>query len=189
MGRKVLDIFKQLYFALNTRFWVTRYAISIFAAVAFIYLGKQTFVGGQIPFYWYLIVIQAAIFYPVANGFLVLHEWEHGRQAKGIFDNFSEMQAADFRKAQFRAVRLVNSNMHSREQSFGETKNTIKSDAAGMKMMFKFFGHVILWIFAIWFVILGVGRYLMILGPKDYTFNYRKDGTFIVNPNSQDQSL
>lgn len=187
MIQKILDIFKQLYFGLNARFWVTRYAISIFGAVAFAYLSKEMFVGGQMPFYWYLIIIQAAIFYPMANGFLVIREWEHGRQAKGIFDNVAEMQAADFRKAQFRAVRMINAN--TREQSFGETKNAIKSDAAGMKIMFKIMGHVFLWAFAIWFVILGVVRYLMILGPEGYTFNYREDGTFIADSDSQDQSL
>ncbi|WP_407886641.1 hypothetical protein [Levilactobacillus sp. N40-8-2] len=186
MIKKVLDIFKQEFFALNMRFWATRYAIAIGAAIAWIYFGKQAFLGGQFPVYFIFIGIQAAMFYPIANGFLVLYEWEHGRKAKGIFDNLSEMQAADFRKAQFRAVRLVNTGFNGNDRSFGETKSAIKSDAAGMKMMFKFFGHAILWCFALFFAIVGAARYLLTLGPEGYTFNYREDGTFIGDSDTED---
>lgn len=186
MFQKVLDILKQLFFGLNARFWVTRYGISIFSAIAWIYLGKQAFMGGQMPFYFIFLGVQAAIFYPIANGFLVFYEWEHGRQAKGIFDNYSEMQAADFRKAQFRAVRLVNSNFRNNDHSFGEIKSGVKSDAAGMKMMFKVFGHAILWCFALFFTIVGVGRYLATFKPENYSFNYREDGTFIGDSDRQD---
>lgn len=186
MIQKIWDIIKQLFFGLNARFWVTRYAISIVTAIAWIYLGKQAFMGGQMPIYYIFIGIQAGIFYPIANGFLVFYEWEHGRQAKGIFYNYAEMQAADYRKAQYRAVRLVNSNFQSREHSFGETKSGIKSDAAGMKMMFKAFGHMILWVFALFFTIIGVGRYLATFKPENYSFNYREDGTFVGDSDTKD---
>ncbi|MFD1548881.1 hypothetical protein [Levilactobacillus fuyuanensis] len=185
MIQKILDIFKQEFFALNMRFWATRYAISIGTAIAWFYFGKQAFLGGQLPGYFIFFGIQAAIFYPIANGFLVIYEWEHGRQAKGIFDNYSEMQAADYRKAQFRAVRLVNSNFRNNDHSFGETKNAIKSDAAGMKMMFKFFGHVILWVLALFFTIVGIGRYLVTLKPENYSFNYSEDGTYTGDSNTE----
>ena len=134
MGKKLLDILKQLFFGLNMRFWVTRYAIAIGAAVAWIYFCKSGSLGGHIPFFLLFLGIQAAFFYPIANGFLVIYEWEHGRQAKGIFDNYSEMQAADYRKAQFRAVRLVNSNFRNNDHSFGETKNAIKSALVSVKL-------------------------------------------------------
>lgn len=186
MSQKILDIFKQLFYGLNSHFWVTRYAISICSAIAFLYFSKQVFLEGLLPI---SLALQAAIFYPIANGFLVLYEWEHGRKAKGIFDSVNEMQAADYRKAQFRSVRLVNSNFNSRQQSFGETKNAIKSDAAGMKIMFKVMGHVCLWAFAIFFTVIGVSRYLVILKPENYTFNYRDDGTFITDSETENNTL
>ncbi|KRL94083.1 hypothetical protein ACUIJQ_03360 [Levilactobacillus hammesii] len=189
MGKKLLDILKQLFLGLNLRFWVTRYAIAIGAAVAWIYFCKSGSLGGHIPFFLLFLGIQAAIFYPIANGFLVMYEWEHGRKAKGIFDNLSEMQAADFRKAQFRAVRLVNTGFNGDERSFGEMKSSVKSDAAGMKMMVKVMGHVILWCFALFFAIVGAARYLLTLGPEGYTFNYREDGTFIGDSDTEDQKF
>lgn len=189
MGKKLLDILKQLFFGLNIRFWVTRYAIAIGAAVAWIYFLKSESFEGHVPFFLFFLGIQAAVFYPIANGLLVFYEWEHGRKAKGIFDNLSEMQAADFRKAQFRAVRLVNTGFNGDERSFGEVKSSVKSDAAGMKMVFKVIGHAMMWAFALLFVIVGFTRYLMIFGPENYTFNYREDGTFIDGINTENQKF